>query len=126
MSHSHEVKKLKNDGVKLDDSSFGSVTIENISNRTLPFGSPSVILYPGDKALTCADNPAVEQSVAKKLIKVVDKSETKQESAPKVKKQKAEEVQVEETFETVAEVQALPSVQLTSSSNGETLNSEEL
>ena len=131
MSHSHEVKKLKNDTVKLDDASFGSVTIANTSNRAISFGSPSVVLYPGDKALSCADNPAVEQSVARKLITVIDRSESKQESTSKVKKQKVEETevqktQVEETFETVAEVEALPSVQLTSSSNGETLNSEEL
>jgi hypothetical protein len=44
----------------------------------------------------------------------------------KVEETEVQKTQVEETFETVAEVEALPSVQLTSSSNGETLNSEEL
>lgn len=126
MSHSHEVKKLKNSDVKLDDQSVGSVTFTNVSGRPLSFGKPSVNLYPGDSAICCEDNPSLELFVAKKLVKVIDKAEQKQKSTAKPKTQKVEEPKVEETFETVAEVEPLPSVQLTSSSNGETLNSEEL
>ena len=126
MSHSHEVKKVKTSETALDDASFGSVTVNNVSGRPVSFGSPVVLLYPGDSAVCCACNPTLDKFVANKLVKVVDKADAKQESAPKPKKQKLEEVRPEETFETVAEVEPLPSVQLTSSSNGETFNSEEL
>jgi hypothetical protein len=126
MSHSHEVKKLKNPDVKLDDQSVGSVTIVNIAGYPLSFGKPSVNLYPDDSAIACEDHPSIQALVAKNLVKVLDGTESKQKSTAKPKIQKAEEPKVEETFETVAEVEPLPSVQLTSSSNDETLNSEEL
>lgn len=126
MSHSHEVKKIKSGDAKLSDNSAGSVTVVNISGRTLSFGSPAVLLYPGDSALSCQDNPILDKFVSSKLVKITESTEAKPESTPKAKKPKTEEIQVEETFETVAEVAPLPSVQLTSSSNGETLNSEEL
>lgn len=126
MSHSHEVKKLKNADVKLDDQSVGSATIVNISGRPLSFGKPAVNLYPNDSAIVCEDHPSIDGLIAKKLIKVLDRGEAKQKSTAKPKIQKVEEPKVEETFETVAEVEPLPSVQLTSSSNDETLNSEEL
>lgn len=126
MTHSHEVKKLKTDGVALDDASVSSVTVINVAGRTISFGSPAVLLYPGDSAVCCACNTTLDKFVSNKLVKVIDTADAKHESASKPKKQKSEEVRLEETFETVAEVEPLPSVQLTSSSNGETFNSEEL
>ena len=126
MSHSHEVKKIKNADVKLADNSAGSVTVVNVSQNNVSLGKPAVLLFPGDSALSCADNPQIDKFVSLKFIKIVDKTEAKQEQTTKPKKQKVEEVQVQETFETVAEVEPLPSVQLNSSSDDESLNSEAL
>lgn len=118
MTHNHQVKKIKNNDEKLDDNSVETVTFSNTSGMPISIGRPSVILYPGDTAISCEDNPHFQKLVSSKKITVISsyvpskpKKQTKAKEEAVVELEK-EEPLVEETFETVADLEANVSVQL--------------
>lgn len=120
MSHSHKIEKLK-DQSDFDSNGTGYFVVQNISGRNLTLGSDAILLYPGDKAFSCDDNPKVLSAIKSYKLEIVEIASAK----PKTKKSKTEE-QKEETLTTVADSNEQDSVQLDLPDNSETLKSDEL
>lgn len=109
MAHIHKVEKIKGQS-DFDANGAGYIVVSNVAGRPVSVGSPSVVLYPGDKAFSCDDNDSVLKAVKAKKLSVVETFESK----PKAKKQKQEE-----TLATVADSEEEVSVQLGLSDEGE-------
>lgn len=120
MSHSHKISKMKGQA-DFDADGNGHIVVKNISGRNITVGNPAVLLFPGDKAFSCDDNPDVLSAVKSYKLEIVETSANK----PKQKKTKPEEPK-EETLTTVADKDEPASVQLDLPDEGKTLPSEDL
>lgn len=120
MAHTHKVEKVKNQS-GFDADGAGHIVVKNVSGRNITVGSPGVLLYPGDTAFSCDDNPAILTAVKSYKLEIVSTEAAK----PKAKKAKVEEVK-EETLTTVADSDEQVSVQLDLPDDGKTLPSDEL
>lgn len=109
MTHAHKIEKIKGQS-DFDANGAGYIVVSNVAGRPVSVGSPSVTLYPGDKAFSCNDNDSVLKAVKDKKLSIVETFEAKQ----KPKKQKQEE-----TLATVADLEEEVSVQLGLSDEGE-------
>jgi len=105
MTHEHGFKKIKND---LSFDCDGShVVLENVSGRTLFGGGAS--LFPGDRGFYCGQDAKIDKFIKENKLKVAE------EHSAKPKPRKPKEEKSEETYATVADVDAEASVQLGSS-----------
>ena len=105
MTHEHGFQKIKND---LSFDCDGShVVLENVSGRTLFAGG--VNLFPGDRGFYCGQDKKVDKFIKENKLKVAE------EHSAKPKPRKPKEEKSEETYATVADVDAEASVQLGSS-----------
>lgn len=109
MAHIHKIQKIKGQ-TDFDANGAGYIVVANIAGRAISVGSPSIVLYPGDKAFSCDDNDLVLSAVKGNKLAIVETFESK----PKPKKQKQEE-----TLVTVADSEEEVSVQLGMSDEGE-------
>jgi hypothetical protein len=122
MTHTHKVEKVK-EQTEFDSNSAGYIVVLNISGRPISVGTPSVTLYPGDKAFSCEDNEKVLKAIKDKKLSLLESFAPK----TKVKKQKQEEYkEEEETFTTVADSEEQVSVQLGLSDDDGSLSKDEL
>ena len=113
MTHIHKIEKIK-DQTEFESNDVGYIVVSNVAGRTITVGSPSVTLYPGDKAFSCEDNDSVLKAVKNRKLSILESHAAK----PKVKKQKQEEEKQLETLATVADIEEEVSVQLGLSDDG--------
>lgn len=121
MTHTHKVEKIK-EQTEFDSNGVGYIVVLNVAGRPISIGSPSVTLYPGDKAFSCEDNEKVLKAIKEKKLSIVESFAPK----AKVKKQKQEEQKQEETFTTVADSEEQVSVQLGLSDDDGSSSKDEL
>ena len=121
MTHIHKVEKIK-EQTEFDSDGVGYIVVSNVAGRPVSIGSPSVTLYPGDKAFSCEDNEQVLKAIKGNKLKIVESFAPK----AKVRKQKQEEQKQEETFTTVADSEEQVSVQLGLSDDDSSSSQDEL
>jgi hypothetical protein len=121
MTHIHKVEKIK-DQTDFDSDGVGYIVVSNVTGRPISIGSPSVNLYPGDKAFSCEDNETILKAIKDNKLNIVESFAPK----AKVKKQKQEEQKQEETFTTVADSEEQVSVQLGLSDDDGSSSKDEL
>jgi hypothetical protein len=105
MTHEHGFQKIKND-LSFDCDGI-NVVLENVSGRTLFAGGAS--LFPDDRGFYCGQDAKIDKLIKENKLKVVE------EHSAKPKPRKPKEEKSEETYATVADVDAEASVQLGSS-----------
>jgi hypothetical protein len=121
MTHTHKVEKIK-EQTEFDSNGVGYIVVLNVAGRPISVGSPSVTLYPGDKAFSCEDNEKILKAIKEKKLSIVESFAYK----AKIKKQKQEEQKQEETFTTVADSEEQVSVQLGLSDDDGSSSNDEL
>jgi hypothetical protein len=105
MTHKNGFQKIKND-LSFDCDGI-HVVLENVSGRTLFAGGAS--LFPDDRGFYCGQDAKIDKLIKENKLKVVE------EHSAKPKPRKPKEEKSEETYATVADVDAEASVQLGSS-----------